>query len=138
MATRQEDRLFGGASEDANHSKIEEFTGTKLNINKGYATMDYIDQAKTVFVELKTRRVRHNAYPTTIVGVNKISFCKDESKKYYFVFSFLDGLYGIKYDKELFNTFACDGNYFRKAREDCPNVQQSVIHIPVSKLTKIN
>jgi hypothetical protein len=99
--------------------------------------MDYTNEAKTVYVELKTRRVKSNQYPTTIVGVNKINFCKDADKNYYFAFCFEDGLYAIKYDKELFDTFERNTNYWRGARAGCANVQQSVIHIPVDKLVRV-
>lgn len=137
MPLRRDDLTFGFASEETNLNTLQTFFGTPLKRQGGYSTMDYTNEGNTVYVELKTRRVPSSKYPTAIVGCNKVDYCKDANKTYYFVFCYEDGLHYIKYEKELFDTFERDNNYFRGARADCYNPRQSIIHIPISKLSKV-
>jgi len=137
MASRREDITYGTQSEEVVLSKLNSFFKKDLQLQGGFSVMDYCDKAKTTYFELKTRRLMRNQYPTTIIGANKIEFCKNENTDYYFVFSFLDGIYYIKYNKELFDTFERDDNYYRGRRTDCANVRQHIVHIPVSRLTKL-
>ena len=51
--------------------------------------------------EIKSRRITHDKYPTTLIGVNK----SNVSGRLVFVFNFLDGLYYIVYDKEKFDKY---------------------------------
>jgi hypothetical protein len=51
--------------------------------------------------EIKSRRCRFETYDTTIIGVHKT---KTEGRLV-FVFNFVNGLYYIEYNKELFSTF---------------------------------
>jgi len=88
---------------------------------------DYIDDAGTKY-ELKTRRNRMDAYPTTLLPIHKVI-----TGEQYFVFNFIDKVSYIKYDKELFDTFEVkeliDGRYGYERR--------GVPHyfIPIGKLT---
>ena len=96
--------------------------------------MDYTNETNTTYVELKTRRIRHDAYHTALIGANKIAFCSDPLKTYFFVFCYLDGIYYIKYDAAVFATFERSDNYYRGARPDCSNSVQSVVYIPINRL----
>jgi hypothetical protein len=136
MKSIKEDLTFGKKGEVVAHTQLEELTGGELSHSGQYAVLDFSNKDKTVYVELKTRRHLRNAYPTTIVGMNKIKFCSDPKKTYYFAFNFLDGLHYIKYDKELFATFGVDLDYWCGYRVGCINRRQQVINIPVSALTK--
>jgi hypothetical protein len=75
-----------------------------------YEKFDYIDDAGTKY-ELKTRRNRMDAFPTTLIPKNKVI----DGSELYFVFNFIDKVSYIKYDKELFETFEVkelvDGRY---------------------------
>ena len=133
--SKAEDLKMGLASEKTVIPAIESITNTNLIHLGGYNTMDYTNEAKTVYVELKTRRINRKAYATTIVGLNKVAFCNDPTKSYYFCFAFSDGLFYIKYDHKLFSTFKRNMNYFRHSRNDCINPQQQVIEIPVDLLS---
>jgi hypothetical protein len=137
MATKASDLAFGLMNEDLIQTQIESIAGTPLIKQGGYSVMDYTNDAKTVYVELKTRRIKHNAYPTALIGANKIEFCSDPQKNYFFVFCYLDGIYFIKYDEALFNTFERSDNYYRGARSDCFNSVQSVFYIPIERLTHL-
>ena len=136
MATQFADLAFGTSNEDKIKSQIERIAGTPLIKQGGYSIMDYTNEAKTVYVELKTRRIRHDDYITAIIGANKVEFCSDPTKNYYFVFCYSDGIYYIKYNESLFNTFQRSDHYYRGERSDCMNSVQSVYYIPIEGLTK--
>lgn len=136
MATQSADLAFGTRNEDNIKNQIEGLVGEPLIKQGGYAVMDYTNNTNTLYVELKTRRIRHDSYPTALIGANKIAFCSDPSKSYYFVFCYSDGIYYIKYDKELFDGFDRCDNYYRGERNDCINYAQSVIYIPIGRLTQ--
>jgi len=136
MATQAKDLSFGLISETYLHDIIQRAVGDELELKSGFETFDYVNKAKTIHVELKTRRVNHNRYETAIIGRNKIEFCNEAKSEYYFFFNYLDGLYYIKYNKTLFDTFETNNNFIRGARADCPTYPQSVVFIPTDKLTR--
>ena len=131
------DIVFGTEGERSVLKNLQSLLGEDITkIEDKYSVMDYTNANNTIYVELKSRNIPHHQYPTTIVGNNKIGFCSDPNKTYYFAFNFSNGLYYIKYDKALFDTFKKDHCYFRYQRNDCMNVRQSICHIPISNLTK--
>lgn len=137
--SRAADLEFGIKSELTNHEILEGFLNTTLNRKGGYSVFDFEDPTKTIFVELKTRRIRHDQYPTALVGMNKIQFCEYERDvQYWFVFCYTDGIYAIKYDRDLWSSFEISHSFVRGARTDCEQREQSVVFIPVEHLTKIN
>ncbi len=98
---------FGGQTEQQVKEILEDYFNIPLKKLGQMSIFDFTDvKSHTNFFELKARRNTHNQYPTTIVGYNKIEFIQQRPENaYYFVFRFLDGLYYIKYSKELFDTF---------------------------------
>lgn len=134
--TQQNDLSFGANSESANREKIEQFLDVVLEKTDTYAVMDWANTSHTIYVELKSRRIRHDQYPTAIIGLNKVEFCNDPAKSYYFCFSYLDGLYYIKYDPALFATFQTNHNFNRSDRDDCANYTQRIVYIPVEHLIR--
>jgi hypothetical protein len=88
-------------------------------------------------VELKSRRIRHDKYPTALIGLNKVEACNDENKDYYFVYCYDDGVFYIKYDKETFLKFERNYEYRRGDRSDCYNYASKIVYIPVEKLVKL-
>lgn len=137
MRHQQEDILFGGHSEVSNLKTLETHFKTNLKHNGTFHCFDYSNDSKTIFVELKSRRIKHNQYPTAIIGKNKVDFCKDPNIDYYFVFCYSDGLFCLKYDRELFNTFKVESDYHRTFRLGCVNNAQTIVHIPYQHLTQI-
>jgi len=134
--TRRDDKALGENSEQRNFLTLQKYLSTTLNHNGTYAIFDFSNPTNTVHVELKTRRIRHNQYPTAIIGKNKVDFCNDPANSYYFVYSYLDGLFSIKYNKTLFDSFET-AVYKRGDRSDSPAVENMVIYIPYEHLTKI-
>jgi hypothetical protein len=139
MATRASDLDFGINNEAIVLSLLEQHFKTTFNRNKRGAVFDYTSTDGSIEVELKSRRVAHNKYDTTLVGQNKVTHCdKDAGKTYYFAFLFTDGLYIIKYEPEVFVTYERDDNYRRGARSDCYNPIQHLVKIPVCSLSMIH
>jgi hypothetical protein len=137
--TQRGDLAFGIKSELTNHEILEGFLNTTLNRKGGYSVFDFEDPTKTIFVELKTRRIRHDAYPTALIGMNKIQFCEyDRDVQYWFVFCYTDGIYAIKYDRDVFCDFEISHSFTRGARTDCEQREQSVVFIPVDRLVKVD
>lgn len=136
VASFKDDYKFGIESEDNLIETISNTIGVKLLKTGKRNIIDFSDENETVKVELKTRRNASTTYETTLLPINKISNLNSD-KSYYYVFSFTDGLYYIKYDKPTFDGFAVNNNYWRGARMDIRNVQQQVVLIPISSLKKI-
>jgi hypothetical protein len=139
LPTQKNDLAFGEANEMTTHEVLEAFLDTTLERKGGYAVFDFENPTKTIFVELKSRRIKHDTYDTAIIGLNKIAFCDQvEGVQYWIAFCYVDGIYVIKFDKEVFDGFEVRHNYLRGARSDVYNKPQSVVMIPTNLLVKVN
>jgi hypothetical protein len=138
MRHQRDDLQFGDESERANLSRLSAFVNAPLQKTTAFHPMDYTNEGNTLYLELKTRRIRHNQYPTALIGKNKVDFCSDPSKTYYFCFCYNDGLYFIKYDPEVFKTFRVEEDYTRTPRYGCVNRSQTLVHIPHEFLTPLH
>jgi hypothetical protein len=133
------DLAFGEQSEMNNLEVLQTYLDTTLDRKGGYATFDFENPTKTIFVELKSRRINHDSYDTAIIGLNKIAFCDHiEGVQYWLAFCYLDGIWVVKYEKELFDTFEVRHDYVRGARNDSSNQPSSIVMIPIQHLTKVN
>jgi len=139
MASYSSDRAFGTTSEADNLERLTTFIGTTLNRTAGqFCAFDYEDPTKTIMVELKTRRVRHDTYPTAIINRSKIVFARERPNvQFWFVFCYLDGLFAIQYEQELFNGFECDNGFVRGTREGIEDSATAVVHIPAHLLRRV-
>ena len=136
MATFKNDYAFGIKSEKDLHEKLENHFETKLVRRGGYASFDF-DNTTNLYLELKTRRICHNNYPTALVSASKIKVASENPQNTYWIcYGFVDGIYGIKYDKELFDTFEI-GDYTRGNRTDFKNVVQTICFIPTEHLIRL-
>jgi hypothetical protein len=139
LPSQKNDIVFGEASEMTNLDILQSYLDTTLERKGGYAVFDFENPTKTIFVELKTRRIKHDTYDTAIIGLNKIAFCEQvKDVDYWFAYCYTDGIFVVKYDKELFDEFEVRHDYIRGARCDVYNKPQSVAFIPTKYLTKIN
>lgn len=93
-----------------------------------YNKYDYLDNNYNY--ELKSRTNEYNKYPTTLIGLDKI----DNNTIYLFYFT--DGLYYIKYNKELFDTFEIK-DFVRNPRYGKIDKLKKYIYIPIDKLQEI-
>lgn len=129
--TFAKDYTFGTTSEVNTLSAIQSFDSTIQRNTNRYALFDY--SGNNVNVELKTRNNAKDKYPTTMIGYNKVKIAEQNPNlTYYFAFKYTDGLYYIKYNKELFDTFEVkEGGRWDRGR---PELNQ-YCYIPVDKLT---
>ena len=134
--TQADDLKFGYTHERNVLERLQTQFNSTLMRGGTYDTMDYTNPAKTLFIELKSRRINHNQYPTAIIGRNKVRFCSDPTKEYYFVYNYEDGLFYIKYDPELFATFDVVEEYQRNRRPDARDAPQEVVMIPYKYLKR--
>ena len=131
MATFKNDYLTGKKQEITVLEQINKFFNDDIKHTEDkFCSYDFIG-TKYIY-ELKSRNNLMNAYPTTIIGGDKII----DNQKQIFLFKFVDGLYYIKKTK-LFNTFVKE-NFVRNARSDFIDIKKQYIFIPVDKLTKID
>jgi hypothetical protein len=132
MATFKKDYQDGKEDEIRVLPIITKYFNKDISLSsKKTDVYDFKDTEGTVY-ELKRRNNRHNSYPTTIIGINKI-----QNNNCILLFDFSDGLYFIKYDKTLFDTF--QRNLFvRNKRLDYHDVEKEYLFIPIDKLTLID
>ena len=137
MATFKQDYSFGTQNEQTAKSKLDCFFNTKLLYRGGNSTFDY-DNRNNVFVELKSRRIRHDKYDTAIIGANKVEAAiNNPNNTYWFCYMYEDGLFGIKFDAEKFSKFE-RRMYSRGDRADHHNRPQLCYFIPTSQLSSLS
>jgi hypothetical protein len=140
MATFADDFAFGIASERTNHKILETIFKTPFVRRGGMYTFDFdntdTDLSKTIYAELKTRRIPHNKFKTALIGSNKVKYAEQSpNKEYWFIYNYQDGIFGVKYDKEKFDTYDCD-EFQRGERPDCNDKPQLCYFIPYTDLTR--
>ena len=93
-----------------------------------FSKYDFFCNTTKFIFELKSRRITHDQYPTAII--NK---CKFIYPNMILIFSYLDGLFYINYDEELFLLFETKLQHINNYSQT-----QEVIHIPSKYLTKFS
>lgn len=133
MSKKSQDIKFGLEKEVVNESTIKSFfkCGDLTKTSK-YGIIDFYNS--THYIELKSRRLNYNDYPTTICGYNKIEYFNKLNRICILVFSYLDGLYYINYNKELFKQFEVKEEFIIR---DGKKENKINIHIPIKYLNKI-
>ena len=92
------DLSFGLKKEISEIERIRNRFSNTLKPTNNFFVFDYV--SNECYVELKSRRNKLNTYPDTMVGKNKMDYAETADRPVYFVFSFIDGLYYWKYNKE--------------------------------------
>lgn len=137
-ATQKDDLAFGKKNEEECVDMLEQYLETTLHHEGSYAVLDFTNSDKTIFVELKSRRITSDTYDTALLGLNKVQAMDNiDNMEYYIAFKYSDGLFTIKYEKELFDCYEVRKDYCRGPRVDCKNKPQDVVLIPIKDLTKI-
>lgn len=121
---------FGLSEEERMHLILQLFFKENLTKTSTYSSMDWVGESGVQY-ELKARKVKKNQFDTTIIPASKL----DNLDKGVFIFKYLDGVWYIEYDKELFKTFFV-ADVYCDARYGNPN--RPHIHIPVSLLKPLN
>ena len=107
-----------GEKNETNFYNILKQNGlTNIIRTEKYTPYDYYFKLNNmnIYIELKTRCIKKEQYDTTILATNKVNFFNNDIKKrnkiFYAIFGFITDTkemeyYYIKYDKELFNSYA--------------------------------
>jgi hypothetical protein len=130
MKSFKKDYAFGKCEEIKIKSLLEKSFNDVLISTADFYRYDY--EGNNNVYEVKSRRNEYNKYPTTLMPAYKIK----TKKTPILVFIFFDGIYYIKYEEQLFNTFE-KKMFVRQKREDYNDLKQEYIFIPIDKLTKL-
>jgi hypothetical protein len=120
---KKNDLIFGNLQEKEVLKILKlNFDDTLKKTSNNYFVFDF--ESENCYIELKSRRINHNKFNDTMIGINKLKFAETCSKSVFFVFSFTDGLYYWKYNKEDINnnniTFR-EGGRIDRGRDELKN-----------------
>jgi hypothetical protein len=141
------DYTFGLSSEEEVINILSDFFNTKLKKDDDqFALFDFHNDDKTIFVELKTRRIEHDTYKTIMIGANKVQYAKQRTTipisiesptpSFNFCFRFTNGIYYVPYIEDEFNLYERKP-FQRYGRNDHFDDTHDVIYIPSSSLKPI-
>ena len=130
-----QDYSFGKKGEATALPLLQQAIDPELAPEPPMSSFDFATPNRTVFCELKTRRVKHNTYPTIIVNESKADTARagmeeNPDRRYIFAFQFEDGIYYLEYETTLFETFHSESRF----NNDEGQKFQRVLHIPVELL----
>ena len=116
------------------------FNTTFKKYENNYSLLDFYSDDK-IFLEMKSRRLNHNQYPTAIFNIPKIDEFNNRininnDSKLYIVFIYLDGIYYIEYKKEIFDKFEIK-KFKRNDREGIIDTYHFCYFIPTNLLKEI-
>lgn len=125
------DYHLGTESEKAIQPLLEEAFGELRRTDK-FCCFDF--ENDEYVVELKTRRVSRCAYPTTMIGVDKVCKALKTGRRVILAFSFTDGSFYIEATPETLRNYSVQrGGRCDRGRPE----MNSYYFIPVEKLKKI-
>lgn len=128
----EQDVKFGLTEEKKVKPLLENHFNIKLNQNTQFSTIDF--ENSNYLFELKSRRINHNQYYTAFISKNKIDYFEKSNKNCYIVWNYLDGIFYLKYDKELFKKFTITEDTIKK-----DNIEKTTLNykIPYKYLIKM-
>jgi len=130
---KKTDVIAGHKNELILKEVIEIFFNVQLFQTDAYHPFDFRDGNK-IFYEVKTRNVKHNKYPTTMVGQNKIEAANLSDRDVYFIFGFTDGNYYFKYNRNVNSGLSVSiGGRNDRGREE----YKPYCWIPINMLTRM-
>jgi hypothetical protein len=133
MVHYHDDYLWGKAEENYTYPILKAYFKTDLKqYPNQYDDFDFYDD-KTEY-EQKSRKFNYNKYDETMISLNKTMKQSANGKDIILIFNFTDGIYWIKYDEQLFNTFRRES--FSRAGYDWDKKDHIYIPIKYLKLVK--
>jgi len=135
--SKADDIIFGKKNEETTLSILNKVFNKKMVFNGEYKVLDWSNTSKNIWAELKSRRISSSDYSTAIVGLNKVNSCTDPNHKYYFFFKYTDGLFYIKYNKTLFDSFDRNMEYKRSDNTDYARNASAIVYIPIQLLKPV-
>lgn len=134
MRSFKEDYLLGTSQEDKIKPKLEEFFNDYYTKTDKFHSFDF--KGRNSYIEIKTRTFEKDKFETTIIPCSKLDFAARSDSSIYFVFVFTDGIYYIKYDKVIFDSFKVKP-FQRRDRIDHRDKLQDYVYIPVNLLCPV-
>ena len=98
---------------------------------KHYSVIDF--RSDKAYLEIKSRRIKHDKHPTCIVGVNKINEFRRNNLTNYVCWLYVDGLYYLRVDLDNWNY----ESHIMTTERDVGIEDSMVYHIPYQHLTKL-
>ena len=130
MVHFENDYQYGIKQESEVYPILQDYFGSTLQkSNYKFAKFDFYDDSCTY--EMKTRKNKKTAYPTTMITANKAIQMKD--KKLVFIFNYTDELCYISFDPD-------DFRHFEKRKFSRANMEEDEkehFFIPIEKLSTI-
>jgi hypothetical protein len=131
MRTFKEDYSFGIEQEDTILPIVSKyFNDDIVKSSCKNSKYDYIGTKN--YYEVKSRKNKYDAFPTTLIGANKVF-----SDNQIFIFNFLDGIYYIQYDEKSFEVFE-KKPFTRNFRSGVVDKEQLYYFIPIDRLIKLD
>ena len=98
------DIILGQRGESETEKKIQKyFQNDSFKQTCDFHSFDFFSEELETFIEVKTRRIKHNGYRSIIFSAHKIQFIKNNPEyDYYFIFNCRDGFYIWKYNPKQF------------------------------------
>jgi hypothetical protein len=126
------DHEFGFSEEAKLEETIATYFNTKLTKLSRFHKFDFITEDK-VFIELKSRRFKHDRYPTTMVGLDKFKYLAPHQTAL-FIFNFTDGIYYYEYNQN--SILAFEIRLGGRTNRGCVE-QKEYVYIPITQLNKM-
>lgn len=126
------DHEFGFSEEAKLEATIATYFNTKLTKMCRFHKFDFMTE-DNVMIELKSRRFKHDRYPTTMVGLDKIKSLKPQQTAL-FIFNFTDGLYYYEYNQN--SILAFEIRLGGRSNRGCVE-QKEYVYIPITLLNKM-
>lgn len=98
---------------------------------KHYSVIDF--KGTKAYLEMKSRRIRHNQYKTCVIGVNKIDEFRRNNLRNYVCWLYEDGLYYLPIDLDNWNY----NTFMMRTQRDCGVEISPVYEIPYQHLIKL-
>ena len=133
---QRKDLNFGFKSEEEIHSILEELFGNLLRSTRNPEMGEYYEFDKyneDFFIEVKTRRIKHDKYPTLFFGENKLIKGDELLKKcphlrIFYLWRCNDGIYGWEHRSSEYDVCKrgrCDRG--KDEFDDCVDIKQKYI-----------
>jgi len=135
MDQKQKDLLFGLSEEVRIKSQLEEKYGKLVKLDK-YNNYDYFND--DYFIEIKSRRIKHDKYKTLFFSKKKLDKAKkilESGFRIVFIWNCIDGLYSWEY------TGSNDDEYFIAYGGRCDRGKDEydeLVNVKVRYITNIN
>jgi len=98
------DLRFGNSEEERIHKDLEKVFGSLLCTKDKYGRYHEFDKYNDdIYIEIKSRRIKHDQYDSLFFGENKFKkgkklMSENPELKIFYVWNCLDGLYGWEHD----------------------------------------